>query len=102
MSQVTMRILYIIITVLALLLLGLSIIEIRQEKEFLAKVEDVRRMLAEMDTPAVKQAHQAGLDRIARKGKGWIVVACGSAAIFVFGIGGIILERKSPAHKVAV
>jgi hypothetical protein len=96
-----MRVLYIIISVLALLLLGLSIIEIRQEREFLSTVSNVQRLLAEVDTNAVEQAHQAGLDRIARKGRGWIVVACGSAAIFVFGIGGIILERKEHAHKVA-
>ena len=96
-----MRILYIIISVLALLLLGLSIIEIRQEREFLSTISSVQRLLAEVDTNAAGQAHQAGLDRIARKGRGWIVVASGSAAIFVFGIGGIILERKEHARKVA-
>jgi hypothetical protein len=96
-----MRVLYIIISVFSLLLLGLSTIEIRQEREFCATVRDVQRLLAEIDARSVGQAHQAALDRIARRDRAWIVVACGSAAIFVFGIGGIILERKKLAHKVA-
>ena len=100
-----MRVLFIIISVFGLLLLGFSIIEIRQERVFCSRVRDVQRLLTEIDTNAVEQASYAsmgaGLDRIARKDRGWIVAACGSAAIFVFGIGGIILERKEHVHKVA-
>jgi hypothetical protein len=96
-----MRALFIIISVWALLLLGLSIIEIRQEREFCTRFRDVQQLLTEMDTNAVGQVRQAGLDRIAKQGKGWIVAACGSTAIFIFGIGGIILERRNHAHKVA-
>jgi hypothetical protein len=94
-----MRVIFIIISVFSLLLLGLSIIEIRQDREFCSTVRDVQRLLAEMDTKGVEQAHQAGLDRIARQDRAWIVTACGSAAIFVLGIGGIIVESKKHARK---
>jgi hypothetical protein len=96
-----MRVIFIIISVFSLLLLGISIIEIRQDREFCSTARDVQRLLAEMDTNRVEQAHQAALDRIARQDRAWIVAACGSAAIFVLGIGGIIVESKKPAHKFA-
>ena len=97
-----MRVLYVIISVFSLLLLALSVIEIRQDREFRATLGEVHQLLAAQNTnAAVQQARQAMLDRIARKDRAWIIAACGSAAIFVFGIGGIFLEGKKLVGKVA-
>lgn len=115
-----MRVLFIIVSLFGLLLLGFSTIEIRKEREFNSRVRDVQRLLAELDAKAVAQARQehsvlllvpsyasmgAGLDRVSQNltelDRAWFPIACGSAVIFVFGIAGIIIERKNHVHKVA-